>query len=95
MITDHITQVSRTEDGDYVYVRIVCCDNLNEAREMTQVLKDRGYTNIRWKCRGSKFIFRGPEYVVDQVEIAIERNNDYVAWLRSDPREEALEQAGY
>lgn len=84
MITDYITQVARTEDGDYVYVRIVSCDNLKEAREMTQNLGDKGYTNIRWKCRGSKFIFRGPEYVVDQVEIAIERNNDAWASVQQD-----------
>jgi hypothetical protein len=95
MITDYIIQVSRTEDGDYVYVRIVCCDSLKEAREMTAVLLEQKYLNIRWKCRGSKFIFRGPEYMVDQVEVAIERNNDYVAWMRADPREDELMRLGY
>ena len=76
MITDYIAQVTRTEDGDYICARVICCDTLAEAREMTTVLSEQKYTNIRWKCRGSKFIFRGPEYMVDQVEVAIERMND-------------------
>jgi hypothetical protein len=88
MITDNIISNGRNDDGDYVFDRLICCDTLNEARQMTNDLTENGMVNIRWKCRGSKFIFRCLSHVVDQTERAIELAND--AWASN---QQAIEDA--
>ena len=90
MINKYIKHHDFTEDGDYIYVQTITCDTIAEIREETKNLRNvvtrsnhPAYDDIVWTNKKGKLTFTHT-YVVDQVEVAIERRNDQWAQSQQD-----------
>jgi hypothetical protein len=86
----YINHHGRTEDGDYIMLRTIEADTIEEAREETKQLNDevtrsghKAHYDIVWTPKDGKLVWTDT-YVVDAAEVAIEASNDYHAWLRGD-----------
>ena len=87
MINEYIRKIDTTEDGDFVMLRTIEVNSIEEAKEVTKQLNDevtrsgiKAHYNVKWVGKGGKLVWTDT-YVVDQVEVAIEAAND--AWARN------------
>ena len=87
---EYISHEDDTEDGDLIMLRTIEADNIEEAREATRMLNNevtrhgtKAHYDIKWIAKGGKLVWTDT-YVVDAVEVAIERHNDYIASMRAD-----------
>lgn len=90
MINEYNLRNGRNEDGDYVMVRTVEVDTIEEAKEVTRSLNEevtrrgsKAHYNIQWVGKGGKLVW-SDTYVVDQAEVGIEASNDYWASMRDE-----------
>jgi hypothetical protein len=91
---EYIKHAGRTEDGDYIMQRGIEADSIAEAKEATKQLQDevtrggsKAHYDIVWTGQGGKLVWTDT-YVVDQTEVALERSNDYHAWMRDQGQPE-------
>ena len=91
MIKQYINRNGRTEDGDYIMVRVIEVTSIAEAKEVTRELQDevtrlghKAHHDIHWVGKGGKLVWTDT-YVVDAAEVAIEASNDYWASMRMEP----------
>jgi len=78
------TSTDRTEDGDYIYNYRVTAHGFSGIRDFNAT---RRYPVLEWVGKGNG-VFEGTySDFVDATEVAIERSNDYHAWLRGDDRD--------
>ena len=79
-----------TEDGDLIYTTTLTADTVKEAMEVSMELNEllaRRGTNLHWNQTWTNTkdgLTTTYSKHVDGTEDAIERNNDYRAWLRGD-----------
>lgn len=87
-----------TEDGDFIMVTKMTAESFDACRLAHKTLLDKcDAPRSNWKWNDRSWTFKDGKWettfdiCVDGIEYAIERSNDYHAWLRADPREEELE----
>ena len=85
-------------DGDFILHHKVTADCFDACRLANKELIEKcetPRTNWRWSDR--QWVFKNGKWetsyfvYVDGIEYALERQNDYIASMREDPREEAME----